>query len=97
MKRWLIGALVCGITWTTFLGFAQAQYRPPAAKKTTSQQESSAEVVDPARFRKGNFEWDTQEMIAAGFNALHRENVQILKELRELKAQANPLKGETER
>lgn len=42
-------------------------------------------AVDLKRFRNKNFEWDTQELIASGFNALHEENRRILKELAEIK------------
>ena len=49
------------------------------------------ESVDPANFRKGNFEWDTQELIASGFKALHQDNERILRELADLKASLRKL------
>lgn len=42
-------------------------------------------AVDLKRFRNKNFEWDTQELIASGFTALHEENLKILRELEEIK------------
>lgn len=42
-------------------------------------------AVDLKRFRNKNFEWDTQELIASGFTALHKENQRILRELAEIK------------
>ena len=49
--------------------------------------------VDLARFRRGNGEWDTQELIASGLTALHQEHVQILRELGEIKSRIARLEG----
>ena len=49
--------------------------------------------VDLARFRRGNGEWDTQELVASGLTALHQENVQILKELQDIKSRLARLEG----
>ena len=50
-------------------------------------------AVDLKRFRTKNFEWDTQELIASGFTALHEENQRILKELKEIKDRIGRLEG----
>lgn len=42
--------------------------------------------VDLKRFRSGNGEWDTQELVASGMTQLHRDHEQILRELAEIKA-----------
>ena len=89
MKRWKwIGV---GLSFGAMLIFgggpAHAQYRPPSSKKgDSSSQESFDRAVDLNRFRKGNIEWDTQELIASGMAALHREHVEIRGEIAELKA-----------
>ena len=49
--------------------------------------DSFPQAVDLNRHRKGNPEWDTQELITSGLTALHEEHVQILEELRALKAE----------
>lgn len=90
MKRWVIGILIFAATLGAAWGVAQAQYRPPPASRayesSGSEEEGFERAVDLTRFRRGNMEWDTQELIASGFTALHREHVRILKELAELKS-----------
>ena len=50
-------------------------------------------AVDLKRFRNKNFEWDTQELIASGFTALHEENQRILTELKEIRDRIGRLEG----
>ena len=95
LKRVL--ALVLGLllTATGSRGSAQAAERGygdsgagggGAAAGEEEQDGGFQRAVDLKRFRNKNFEWDTQELIASGFRALHRDNQQVLKELAELKA-----------
>lgn len=88
MKRWIIGTLILGLGAAAFCGAAQAQYRPPAApeEEPVSREDDFDRAVDLKRFRKGRPDWDTQELLASGLTALHREHGRILRELRELKA-----------
>ena len=51
-----------------------------------AQEDSFGSAVDLNRFRKGNGEWDTQELVASGLTALHQENLQILRELQDIKS-----------
>lgn len=69
------------------LGQAQAEYGRPAHRKgsATSPEDSFERRVDLGRVRKGNFEWDTQRLISDGLLALHREHLQILKEMADIK------------
>jgi len=93
MKRWMMGMLIFGLTLTALWGVAQAQYRPPAAVKSesSSREDDFDRSVDLKRFRKGTPDWDTQELLASGLTALHREQVEILRELRELKSAVDRL------
>jgi hypothetical protein len=87
MKGLYRSILAAGVIFLAASSAVFAQYRPPAAKREAVDDEESFErSVDLKRFRKGHYEWDTQEFIASGFTALHREHEQILKELREIKA-----------
>ena len=94
LKRVL--ALVLGLllTATGSRGSAQAAERGygdsgagggGAAAGEEEQDGGFQRAVDLKRFRNKNFEWDTQELIASGFTALHEENQQILKELKEIR------------
>lgn len=71
---------------------AEAQYRPPPRKEEEPKESSFEKTVDLHRFRKGNIDWDTQELIASGLTALHEEHQRILKELEELKTEIRNLK-----
>ena len=89
MRRFLMMAMVIfGLSLAPFWDVAQAQYRPPPASReeVSSGRDHFEEAVDLKRFRKGNAEWDTQELVASGLAALHEDHVRILKELREIKA-----------
>ena len=49
------------------------------------------EAVDLSRYRKGNLEWDTQELIAGGMKALHEEQLRILEKLDRIESRLNEL------
>ena len=85
--------LVFGFMLTALSDAAQAQYRPPAVGRgeSASQEDDFDRSVDLKRVRKGNPDWDTQELIHSGLTALHRDHLEILKELRELKAEVDRL------
>ena len=94
MKRWSIGTLAFSLATVALLGVAQAQYRPSSsAKGASSESDGFERAVDLKRFRKGTIEWDTQELIASGLSALHREHQQILRELEELRAEGKRLEA----
>ena len=90
MKRnvhWImVGALAF------FPGTAQAEHNPSEKSAATKLSgDSFQRAVDPGRFRKGNPDWDTQELIASGLAALHEEHAQILKQIEELKTAVSRL------
>lgn len=92
MRHWIL--------WTTCLlaialggNLALAQYRPAPRKDAPAEADSFEDAVDLGRFRKGNIGWDTQELIHSGLTALHAENQQILKELREIRERLSRLEG----
>ena len=92
MKREFRMALAGGM-FLVLCSAAEAQYRPPPKRREQSSKgDSFQEVVDLQRFRKGNIDWDTQELIAGGLTALHEEHQRILKELEELKTEIHHLK-----
>lgn len=95
MKRFLMGLFLVGLVGIWLGSIAQAQYRPPPGSRGYDSSEAEGEFsdsVDLDRFRKGNIEWDTQELIASGFTALHREHQEILRQLKEIKAELASLK-----
>ena len=98
MKRWrLILWVTTAIFLTLPLAVARAEYsRPSASGKDAVSFENGSfeEAVNLKRFRKGNIDWDTQELIVSGLTALHREHVQVLRELAELKAAVERLEAE---
>ena len=96
MKRFIVGTLFFGILLASFSDVAQAQYRAAPAKNRSSSSEDNSfgESVDLKKFRKGNIEWDTQELIASGMTALHEEHTKILKELESIKKQMEELKAQ---
>ena len=92
MKRTLmIGIGVCILA--TLGGPARAEYKRPTASKPAEPAGSFDEAVDPARYRKGNSDWDTQELIAGGFRALHEEQLRILETLDRMESRLNELES----
>ncbi len=83
--QWITVGVVSALA--LLVGTAYAQYRSSAQGEAAESGEGSfGRAVDTSRFRKGNPEWDTQELISSGLTALHGEHVQILREMEELKA-----------
>jgi hypothetical protein len=76
---WMVGLMLSG--W--LLGIATAQ----------SAMDHFDRSVDLKRFRKGNIGWDTQELIASGMKALHEDHMEILKELKALRADLARIEG----
>ncbi|MBI3332565.1 MAG: hypothetical protein HYZ93_00540 [Candidatus Omnitrophica bacterium] len=95
MKRLWMGMMIFAVALVAGWGTAQAQYRPAPASRgqEVSSEEGFDEAVDLKRFRRGNFEWDTQELIASGFRALHQENLRIQRDLAELKRSVQEIKA----
>lgn len=88
MTRWTPGMLLAGFLSVVALwGTAWAQYRPPPRQEPRGAEETDRfqESVDLRRFRDGQIEWNTQELIASGLTALHEDHVKILDEIEELK------------
>lgn len=71
-------------------GGAQAQYQRPSTQEK-EESHTFEEAVDLNRFRDGNMAFETQELIASGFKALHEDNLKILKEIEELKVKMRTL------
>ncbi len=64
-----------------------AEYDSSGKGRTAAQRSDGFDqAVDLDKFRKGNPDWDTQELIASGFREIHQENIKILQELRDLKS-----------
>ena len=99
MKRKIfLGFFALGITFAAIGGAARAEYRSSSGEKTESSSAAAFDQsVDLNRFRKGNIEWDTQELIRSGLTALHQEHVGILRELQEIKKEIAGLKAEIAR
>ena len=88
--------IVGGLILAGFIGGpVNAEYERPPVGKSRSYSADAAfeEAVDLKRFRKGNPDWDTQELVVSGMTALHQEHVQILKELAELKVSVERLEA----
>ena len=87
VERWVLAALL-GVFLLAGEGLAE---RDDGGGEEAEGAFSDA--VNPARFRKGNPEWDTQELVANGMKALHEEHLQILRELRELRSRLSRLEA----
>ena len=100
MKTWR-GKTALGLLALAVMGApARAEYSSgragPAARDggvDAGEGDDFKRAVDLQRFRKGNAEWDTQELIASGLTALHKENQKILQELAEIKGRMRRLEG----
>lgn len=95
MKRFWRGAMVLGLVLTAAGGVAQAQYSRSREeeRRVEALERAFSGAVDPNRFRTGNPDWDTQEMLASGLTALHAEHLRILEELEQLKRELRQLQG----
>ena len=78
MRRPMMSVMVWVLAFVMVWGMALAV--------KAAQEDSFSAAVDLNRFRRGNGEWDTQELVASGMTALHQENLQILRELQEIKS-----------
>lgn len=97
MKRQVFGTFVVLLACVGIVSVAQAQYerRTSASQdRSSSENNSFDESVDPENFRHGNFEWDTQELIAGGFKALHQDHEKILRDLADVKASLKKLESQ---
>lgn len=97
-RRWTGAAALGLLALAAMEGTARAEYtRPAPAARDGGADEGEEDgfnrAVDLERFRKGNYAWDTQELIASGFTALHKENQRILRELEEIKERIGRLEG----
>ena len=83
-----IGIACCAVAglW----GIARAEYKKPS-REPAEPAGSIEEALDLSRYRKGNFEWDTQELIASGMRALHQEHLRILEKLDRIESRLNEL------
>lgn len=89
MKRNVaIGLAACSLA--ALGGVARAEYRKPSSEPAEPPA-TFEETVDLSRYRKGNLEWDTQELIASGMKALHEEQLRILKKLDRIESRLNEL------
>ena len=89
MKKILaIGIACCAVTglWDV----ARAEYKR-SSREPAEPAGSFEEAMDLSRYRKGNFEWDTQELIASGMKALHQEQVRILAKLDRIESRLDEL------
>ena len=85
MKRIFGFSILCA-SLAALCGVAQAEVRKDSPDRFS-------DAVDLSRFRKGNTEWDTQELIASGLTALHEENVRVLKKLDQIESRLDRLEG----
>ena len=81
-----IGAICVCCALAAFWGAARAEQPSDRAFD---------EAVDLSRFRKGNLEWDTQELIASGLTALHEEHQRILLKLGEIQDRLSRLERDS--
>ena len=101
MRGWRKKTALGLLALATVAGLAGAEYSSgraaPAARDGGADAEAEegdfSRAVDPERFRKGNYEWDTQELIASGLTALHKENRKILQGLAEIKERIRRLEA----
>lgn len=100
MRSWRGKAVLGLLALAATGGLARAEYSSsrvgPAARDGGADEGEEGDfnrVVDLQRFRKGNPEWDTQELIVSGLTALHKENQKILQELAEIKERIRRLEG----
>ena len=71
--------------------FGLAVFGNPARAET----DEFRDAVDLSKHRKGNLEWDTQELIASGLTALHEEHQRILLKLGEIQDRLSRLERDS--
>ena len=89
MKR--IGVIGMACVLAALCGVARAEYKRPSREPAPPA--TFDEAVDPSRYRKGNSDWDTQELIASGLKALHEEQLRILEKLDRIESRLNELEN----
>ena len=95
MKR-ILAFFVFGLGLAALGNAAQADYRTSAkGKEPPSAGDEFRDAVDLSRYRKGNLEWDTQELIASGLTALHEEHQRILLRLDEIQDRLSRLERDS--
>lgn len=87
--RVVIGVAACALA--ALGGVAWAEYKKPSSSGPAERPATFEEAVDLSRYRKGNLEWDTQELIASGMKALHEEQLRILEKLDRIESRLNKL------
>lgn len=100
MKRlsfWILAAAVAAamLSGTALAEYGRSLPADPRGESEKPAEESSAfdRAVDLNRFRRGNPEWDTQELIASGLKALHQEHQVLLRQIKALSARIDNLEG----
>ena len=93
MKRILSLSLLVASLAAAPCGVSQAEVRPPPKRQDSSEGSSDrfGDAVDLSRFRKGNYEWDTQALIVSGLTALHEEQLRILHQLNQIQSRLDRL------
>lgn len=84
----LIGATVGAVAYAEYPRRSNAR-----ASSGAAYEDDFNSAIDLTKFRQGNPDWDTQELIASGFKALHQEQEKILKELEEVKASVKKMES----
>lgn len=90
MRRWMWGTFLLGAVLVGAWTAARAEY-PSSSRIRSDRPGSFEEAVDLEKFRKGNPDWDTQELLRSGLTALHREHLKILEELKGLQMRLTQL------
>ena len=94
MRNWKLKGFLLAAFLVAGASVAYGQYRPAPRKDSSKGEDSFEKAVDLERFRKGNADWDTQELIASGIAALHQDHLRILRELEELKSEIRTVKDQ---
>ncbi len=97
MKQWVRWIFVSIFLILLSIGVAQAEQRSSynrTKNRSADQTDDFSQSVDLSRFRRGNIEWDTQELVASGFQALHRDHVKMMEQLEEIKAALKEIEKE---
>ena len=91
-----LGQMVLGaallFSWCA-AGWAQYQ-AVPRGEEEAPERDTFSDAVDLKHYRKGNLEWYTQELIASGLTALHKEHIEILDALGRMQARLERMEKE---
>ncbi|MBI4228024.1 MAG: hypothetical protein HY600_07130 [Candidatus Omnitrophica bacterium] len=95
MTRWMSTMAFGMLVAAAGLDVAEAQYRPAPSQDEAAppapEEGRFERAVELTRFRKGNYAWDTQELIQSGLTALHEEHEQLARDLASLRAEVAQL------